>query len=335
MRGIRALLPGAIVLAVLLVSSASAERSASLRVVFLTENTGCAGAFMQNVCSAFIDAVGVTDVEGRILTPTLREDPLNTLELLAKQDYGLVTAFGAQYPWTMSEVAPRYPEKRFVLMDRSYAETRGRPRNVQGTVFRTSEAAYLAGWLAARMEQRRARPHVLGVVAGIGIPPVNDFVIGFRAGARRAVPGITVLVGYSENFVDPLKCAPIARLQAAQGAGVLFNVAGVCGLAALDVARERGLWGIGVDTDQSQLGPHVLTSVLKNFRVGFLAVLRAEKAGRLETGGDTVLGLREGAVALGKVSSRVPPAMRTELERVSRRIAAGEIRVPGAYPSRR
>ena len=63
-------------------------------------------------------------------------------------------------------------------------------------------------------------------------PPVEDFVVGFRAGARRASPGIKVMVGYSKDFVDASKCTAIARDQVAKGAGVLFNDAGTCGTLA-------------------------------------------------------------------------------------------------------
>lgn len=307
-----------------------------MRVVFLTENIGCAGAFMEGVCRGFVEAAKDTGVEARVLTPTALEHPVDALRLVAKQEYDLVTAFGSPYPFAMSEVAPEHPKKRFVLIDRSYSETRGRPRNVQGVVFRTSEAAYLAAWLAARLEQRRSGPDAVGVVAAFRVPTVDDFVIGFRAGARRAAPGIRVLVGYSKSFLDRSKCEAIARRQASRGAGVLLSVAGVCGLGTLDVARERDIWGIGVDADQSFLGPHVLTSVLKDFHVGFLTVLQAAKRGALRMGGgDTVLDLRDGAVGLGKVSPRVPAALRAELERLEQGIVAGEIRVPGAYPSRR
>ena len=35
---------------------------------------------------------------------------------------------------------------------------------------------------------------------------------------------------------------------------MVFAVAGNCGLGALDVAKEAGAWGVGVDNDQAFLG---------------------------------------------------------------------------------
>src|SRR3989440_11915703 len=40
----------------------------------------------------------------------------------------------------------------------------------------------------------------------------------------------------------------------------LHDALPICGLGTLDAAKEKRVWGIGVDADQSFLGPHVLTS---------------------------------------------------------------------------
>ena len=72
-----------------------------------------------------------------------------------------------------------------------------------------------------------------------------------------------MLTGYSQDFVDQAKCKEIALNQIAQGSDVVFQAAGGCGLGALQAAKEQGDWGIGVDTDQAFLGPHILTSATK------------------------------------------------------------------------
>ena len=184
-------------------------------------------------------------------------------------------------------------------MDASRTAVKGPPRNLEGVVFRTSEAAYLAGWLAGKLERRRPGRDVVGVVGGMKVQSVRDFVVGFAAGARRAAPGIEVLVDYSDDFLDRSKCAALARRQIARGAGTVFNVAGECGLGTLAAAASGGVWGVGVDSDQSFLGPHVLTSVLKRYDAGFLGLLRQVKSGHVVTGRDTILGMRDGAVGLG------------------------------------
>lgn len=308
------------------------ERARQPRVVYVAETQSCGSPFERLLCDGFVRALERTGVAGRLVTPTVRENLVDTLTLVAKQGYDLVIVFGFGYREAVGVVARRQPSARFAMMDASRDEVPGRPRNVQGVVFRSSEAAYLAGWLAGRVEQERPGRDVVGVVAGVKILSVDDFVIGFRAGVRRASPRIKVLTSYSQDFLDRKRCESIARRQIARGAGVLFNVAGVCGLGTLEAAQERGVWGVGVDTDQSFLGPHILTSVVKRYDVGFLTLLRQVKLGKLTPGRDTVLTLRANAVGLGKISPKVPAPLRAKLGRLERRIASGEIRVPGAFP---
>lgn len=265
------------------------------------------------------------------MTPTAREDIVDTLNLIAKQRYDLVIGFGGPFFGSVGQIARLHPGVRFVAYDLPKTALGQSPSNVSGLTYRTSEAAYLAGWLAARLERRRPGPDVVGVVAGVRqMPAVSDYVIGFRAGARRASPGIKVLVDYSNDFLDASKCAALARSQIAKGAGAVFDVAGDCGLGALAAAKEADVWGIGVDREMSFLGPHILTSVVKRFDVGFLTLLRKAQAGGLRDGADTELTLRSGAVGLGRISPSVPAGYRRELDRLRRQIIAGKISVPNA-----
>ncbi len=283
------------------------------------------------LCPPFKRALRLTGVSGRIVAPDPREDDVATLSLVARQGYDLVIV-DVLWTETLAQVAPNFPSTRFAVLDVPLAYVRGRPRNVQGLVIRTHEAAFLAGWLATRLEQRRPGRDVVGAVGGLRVQQVDDFIVGFRAGARYASPKVTVLTGYSNDFADPSKCEAIARSQIARGAGAVFNVAGACGLGALHAAQQRGAWGIGVDTDQSALGPHILTSVVKNYDVVLLALVRNVRAGRIRTGSTTVWTLRGGGAGLGRISPKVPASLRDDLDRIRRRIVRGEIRVPGVPP---
>lgn len=305
-----------------------ADAAPPARVVFVAGSPCSEDNF---VCHGFARALRVTGVDGRIHVRDFREDPAASLSLLARQGYRLVIM-----DWWSEEVAGtvarRFPEVTFVLLDVPSRRPDARVSNLRRVAIRTHEASFLAGWLAARLEARRPGRDVIGVVAGDPVQPVEDFVVGFRAGARRASRGVDVLVGYSNDFADPSKCEAVARRQIARGAGVLFNVAGSCGLGTLEAAKDAGVWGIGVDVDQSFLGRHVLTSVVKRYEVVFASFLRSVGAGRAGPGRNAVFGLAQRAAELGRISPKVPRPLLAELETVRRRIVAGEIRVPGAAP---
>jgi basic membrane protein A and related proteins len=337
MRGRSRLVPGSTRLLAVLALALAGTLALSLRadavqghprVVLVSEN--CSQANF--ICQPFLEAIRRTGVSGKIVSPDVREDDVASLSLLARQGYDLIVV-DPFWEAALAVVAPRFPKERFAILDLPLTEVRGRPKNVQASVFRTNEAAYLAGWLAARMEQRRPGRDVLGVVGGDRVPPVEDYIVGFRAGARHAAPHVRVLVQYSGDFTDPSKCEAIARSQIARGAGAIFNVAGACGLGTLRAAQQAGVWGIGVDTDQSGLGPHILTSVVKRFDVVMLRLLQQVRDGRIRAGVTTAYTLRNRGATLGRISPRVPASLRTQLKRIDARIVAGELRVPGVAPA--
>jgi basic membrane protein A len=293
------------------------------RVVLVTH--GCSGA--TSICDPFTRAAQRTRVNARMYSPAMLEDPVGTLSLLAASGYDLVIV-DTTYVGALSIVAPRFPKTRFAVLDAPLSSLSGPHRNVEAMVNEPNEAAYLAGWLAAKMEQRRAAEHVVGVVGGVHIPQVDDFIVGFRAGAYAADSSIEILTGYSHDFVDPNKCEAIAQSQIASGAGAIFDVAGFCGLGALRAAKAAGVWGIGVDSDQSGLGPFILTSVVKEYEAGLEKLFGQARDGTIRTGVTTVLGLRQGGAGLGRISPKVPVSLRAGLARVRARIIAGAIHVP-------
>jgi basic membrane protein A len=280
----------------------------------------------------FIRAVKEFDIEGRVLQVAPNQDAQGVLTFLARQKYDLVV-MGLPDPWSVAAVAPKYPDTKFLLPDFPrqallQAIPRTVPKNVQGTVFRAQEAGYLAGYLAGLMEKRRPGSDVIGSVGGYKFAGVDRWIVGYEAGAKKATPGITTLRTYAKSFSNPEKCRAVALDQIAKGAGVIFNVAGGCGFGALAAAEEKGVWGVGVDVDQSYLGPHILTSAVIRLDLPVFDAVRRLVKGTFTTGGNTVVDLRSGGVRLGKVSPEVPRSLLRQLDGVRREIIAGKVDVP-------
>ena len=76
-------------------------------------------------------------------------------------------------------------------------------------------------------------------VGGNKEPPVDRFIAGYQAGAKEALPAVRLLNAYSQDWDDQGKCKELAFNQIAEGSQVVFQVAGGCGLGALDAAGER------------------------------------------------------------------------------------------------
>ena len=162
-------------------------------------------------------------------------------------------------------------------------------------------------------------------VGGQRVPAVERFIAGYQAGARGANSRVTTLNSYTDDFLDPVKGRSVALSQIAKGSRVVFQVAGVCGLGALEAAKERGIWGIGVDVDQSHLGRHILTSAVKRMDVAVFDTIEELVRGTLETGRTSRFSLRNGGVGLGTISAGVPRSLKAEIEDVRAEIVAGRI----------
>jgi basic membrane protein A len=154
------------------------------QVAIVLDVGGCPDTDTLALCEGIRRAMRRTGVHARIVSPTLREDLADFLSLIARQRYAAVVLFGLYYNPQVSAVARRYPKVPFIVMEAPRADVPNAPPNVQGEVLQAREAAFLAGWLAAKLEQRRPGPDAVGVVGGFKSPGVTTFVDGFVVGAR-------------------------------------------------------------------------------------------------------------------------------------------------------
>ena len=267
-------------------------------------------------------------VDGRVLESRSAADYVPNLTSLARQGYDLVIGVGFAQGQAIDAAAARFPQTRFAIIDVDQGSLAHKPKNVVGLLFREQEAGYLAGYLAALAEKRRPGTDVLSSVGGMKEPPVDRFIAGYQAGARKALPGVKLLSDYSQDWGDQARCKEVALDHIARGAGVVFQVAGGCGLGALDAASERKVWGVGVDADQSFLGPHVLTSAQKKVDRAVFLTIQSIVRGTWKGGRNSVFGLRQDGVGLGKISARVPAADRKALAALRDDIVGGGVEIP-------
>ncbi len=183
------------------------------------------------------------------------------------------------------------------------------------------------------MAKAKGGKQVIGAVGGIEIPAVDDYIVGYNYCAKLADPGIKVLVGYSQDFVAQDKCKTVAQNQIGQGSQVEFQVAGGCGIGALNAAAGAGIWGIGVDVDQYALAKNVLTSALKRVDMGIFTAIKQAKSGQFKGGSDLLFDMKNNGVGVGKISPKVPKAFITKMNALKAKIISGAVKVPVAKGS--
>jgi len=338
---------GAVVIAGLLLFAATgrntrpAASSAAPRVALFIAGTLGDKSFNDSAARGIAAARARWNLRARVIEggydPTRWEASLT--DLADGGDFDIVIAGTFATAPMVERLAPRYPEVRFIVYDAAVDATRCNCSNVHSILFRQNEGAYLAGWLATRLA---GTPAQVGVIGAMQIPVIDDFIIGFSAGAKAADAGVVVSRQYVNSFKDPAAAKEIAKAVYAQGARVIFQAAGASGQGVIEAAEEAQRYVIGVDSDQyavyhashPEQARFIATSVMKDVDVALERAIGAHIEHRLSYGSVKSIGLKEGGISLARGSEvlrNAPAALLAELDAVRQRIVAGDIVVPSAF----
>ena len=227
----------------------------------------------------------------------------------------LVVAAGFLLASTEATYAKKFPNVDFAITDYTvhtspFADKKGNvlpayQKNVEGLTYMANESGCLVGVLAAKMAKKMGG-NTVGAVGGIKIPPVDIWIAGFKYCVDKVAPGMKVLVQYSNDFVATDKCQTVAQNEISQGAKVLFQVAGGCGLGTLKAADDAKIWGIGVDVDQYNDAKRVLTSGIKRVDNGVYDAIQQAAAGQFKGGSDLVFDLKNHGMGVGRIIAGRP-----------------------------
>jgi len=275
------------------------------------------------------DALGAELTEVTAEPNDTDADREERLTELADAGYYPIFAIGSTYAGAMAKVAPKYPGMWFVILDDGSVDA----RNVIGAQFHEEQGSFLVGAAAALTSKTG---HV-GFVGAVQTPLFQKLQAGFTAGARAANPDVTIQVAYlsgppdNAGFSDPTKAREVALGMYDAGADVIFGAAGDSGNGVIQAAHERGLWAIGVNSDQYQTSDpsvrgSILTSMLKRADVGTYRIAM-EVANGVPKDGNNVFGLDLGGVGYSTSGGFVDP-IKAQLDAFAAKIASGTILVP-------
>jgi basic membrane protein A len=273
-----------------------------------------------------IEAVSKLGVKKQVLQATSSADYVPYLTKEAEAGDNLVVAVGFDFITALGQVAKQFPKTHFAIIDTPASAIAGKPKNVEGLTFDSQQSGYLVGYLSGLIAKKKGWK-VISSVGGQEIPSVVSYIAGYQAGGKAADSGLTFLNGYSDDFADQAKCETIAANQISQGSKVVFQVAGGCGLGALQAAKQKGDYGIGVDADQGYLGSYILTSALKKVDVAVEQAAAQLLHGHFDAGGDLVYSVANNGTGYGRLDALAKPYT-AQLNKVLAQIKSGKIKVP-------
>ena len=236
-----------------------------------------------------------------------------------------IIAVGFSQAVALEKVAKEFPNTHFTIIDSVV-----KLPNVQSVVFKEHEGSFLVGMLAA-MASKTGK---VGFVGGMDIPLIRRFQCGYEQGikyANRKAELIANMTGTTPAaWNDPGRGAELAKGQFDRGVDVVYAAAGSTGIGVLQAAKDRGKYGIGVDSNQDHLHPGtMLTSMIKRVDLATYRSFKAMQAGTWQ-GGATALGLKEGGVdwTVDQYNEKlITPEMKTKVEQAKADIISGKIKV--------
>ncbi len=208
---------------------------------------------------------------------------------MAEEGYDLIITIGYGSADFTTEIAKAYPNTKFALVDANLDVPNG-----TGLVFKENEGSFTVGMVAAML----TKTGKVGYVGGIDVPLLRRFEQGYIDGVKYVNPNVQVVSGWVGAFNDPTKGKELALTQYQEGADIIYAAAGKSGEGVLAASKEKGLYSIGVDSDQCYIAPgNVICSMMKMVDVAVYGAVESLTQGKLEAGNRS-FGLKENATGL-------------------------------------
>jgi basic membrane protein A and related proteins len=277
------------------------------------------------------------NLDARVYITNTDADRTPNLQRAAQDGYQLVIANGVLFTFgPLDTVAPAFSSTKFLGIDVDFNAIAGKPKNVRGVQFREQEAGCLVGNIAALEAKRQPGADIISAVGANKVTAIVRFFAGYQFCAKRANKQVKVITQYANDptFADQAKCKATALSQIARGSRVVFQVAGGCGLGAIDAAKQKKRWAIGVDADQYFFGPHVLTSATKHVEVAvYDAIIAFQKnPAAFKTGFNVNYTAKNGGVGYGRLSKALPTKVAAQYKASSaallKLMASGKVKPP-------
>ena len=237
----------------------------------------------------------------------------------------IVVCVGWEF-YDIETVAPDYPDVRFIWIDNATSEPIA---NVLNITYAQNEGSFLAGYVAAAT----SKSGVIGAVGGEDSDTINDFIVGYKQGAKYYDPDIRVETNYTGSYDDAALGKECAIALHDKGADVIFQIASAAGAGVFEAAKEYGFYAIGVDSDQKYIAPEqIICSMRKEVGQSIYTAVEALVKGDASLWGTTwVADLSEGYVSVSYGDDSMPQQVSAEVKdqviTLQQKIVEGEIKV--------
>ena len=311
------------------------EEAKALKVGMVTDVGGVNDkSFNQSAWAGVEKAAKEFGLDAKFIESKQPTDYEKNIDQFATEDYDVIVTVGFLMGDATALKAEQYPDIKFGIIDFAYFPAEeGDPdpyeklSSVTSLMFQEDEVGFLAGVLAAGM----SKSGTICSVAGMEIPPVVRFVVGYQTGAKWVNSKIETLNVYIPTFTDPAKGKEVGQSMIDQDCDVVFGVGGNTGNGGLLAAKENDLMAIGVDVDQYLTYPEVkdalISSAMKNVDVSVYTYLKSVVEGK-DKAGMVMFNVPNGGIGLAPYhdwEDKIPDDVKAKVEEATKGLIAGKL----------
>jgi basic membrane protein A len=247
-------------------------------------------------CKAFCDE---NNIEFTYKKPASDADAdrVSSIEEAIEEGYNVIVMPGYAFAPAIREVAPTYPDVKFVAIDVSEydlthegdKEVEFDGKNVYSAVYQEEIAGYMAGYAAVKLGYTK-----LGFLGGMAVPAVQRYGHGYVQGADAAAEelgktDVELKYIYGNAFAGNADITAVMDTWYGAGTECVFACGGSIYSSAGEAAKKAGGKVIGVDVDQKDIidGQYgdgmTVTSAMKGLAATVNTLLRAINAGEWDS----------------------------------------------------
>ena len=265
-----------------------------------------------------------------------------------QQKCGIIVTVGFLMGTATLTAAKTHPTQKFAIVDYTYTPPM---KNIDALVFNTVQDGFLGGYLAAGM----SKTGKVATYGGMKLPTVTIYMDGFWDGVqyynKKNHKHVQVL-GWSEKtqtgsftgtFTNQTKGATLTKTFIAEGADIIFPVAGNVGLGSAKAVQQADQSGghvsmLWVDTDgcisAASYCKYFISSVTKGIVAAVKTAVVSAARGTFK-GGNYIGTLKNHGVLLAPFhqwTKKVPKKLKKQLKQIQKGIISGKIKTPTKSP---
>ncbi len=257
-----------------------------------------------------------------------------SFEKMVKQGCNIIFAGSYKYKDIVDKFAAKNPNIKFILIDAIAKKYR---KNVASLSFKQNEGSFLVGALAAMV----SKTNKIAIVAGQDVKVINDFIIGYKAGAKYIKKDIKITTKFIEKvyknknpWASPREAKQISLKLLNKNIDIIYGVASASNIGIFQAAKLKGKFAIGVDSDQDYLQQGtVLTSMMKNLDIGILHITDNIIKNNFKNKSYR-LGIKQKGVGISKMKYTkhfITNSYLKRIKKIKEDIVNGKIKVPSSY----